>query len=59
MQPDLSGNPFLWLEKPWQKDWERKADQAAQKLKILFLNQRKYLLPNRHYQNRNQSEHDS
>jgi len=21
---------FLWLEKPGQKDWERKADKAAQ-----------------------------
>ena len=29
-QPDLSGNPFLWLEKPRQKDWERKADKGAQ-----------------------------
>jgi len=26
-QPRLSGNPFLWLEKPWQKDWERKTDK--------------------------------
>ena len=33
MQPDLSGNPFLWMEKIGQKDWERKADQAVQKLK--------------------------
>ena len=29
LQPDLSGNPFLWLEKPRQKDWERKAEIAA------------------------------
>ena len=27
LQPDLSGNPFLWLEWRWQKDWERKADK--------------------------------
>ncbi|WP_166668227.1 hypothetical protein [Epilithonimonas xixisoli] len=26
LQPGLSGNPFLWLEKRWQKDWERKTD---------------------------------
>jgi len=26
-QPDLSGNPFLWLEKLRQKDWERKAEK--------------------------------
>ena len=26
LQPGLSGNPFLWLEKPRQKDWERKTD---------------------------------
>jgi len=30
LQPDLSGNPFLRLEKIRQKDWERKADKAAQ-----------------------------
>jgi hypothetical protein len=30
LQPDLSGNPFLWLQLRWQKDWERKADNAAQ-----------------------------
>jgi len=30
LQPDLSGNPFLWLEKRGQKDWERKAEIAAQ-----------------------------
>jgi hypothetical protein len=29
-RPDLSGNPFLWLEKPRQKDWERKAEKGAQ-----------------------------
>ena len=33
-QPDLSGNPFLWLEKIGQKDWERKADKAAQIFKL-------------------------
>ena len=32
-RPDLSGNPFLWLEKLRQKDWERKADKGAQKIK--------------------------
>ncbi|WP_262908208.1 hypothetical protein [Epilithonimonas sp. JDS] len=26
-QPGLSGNPFLWLEKRGQKDWERKTDK--------------------------------
>jgi len=29
LQPDLSGNPFLWLEKRRQKDWERRAEIAA------------------------------
>ena len=29
LQPDLSGNPFLWLQKRGQKDWEWKADKAA------------------------------
>ena len=37
LQPDLSGNPFLWLEKPRQKDWERKAEIAA--INILKINQ--------------------
>jgi len=32
-RPDLSGNPFSWLEKLRQKDWERKADKGAQKIK--------------------------
>ncbi|WP_165570279.1 hypothetical protein [Chryseobacterium sp. FH1] len=27
LQPDLSGNPFLTLEKQGKKDWERKADK--------------------------------
>jgi len=27
LQPDLSGNPFFWMEMFWQKkDWERKAE---------------------------------
>jgi len=26
-QPDLNGNPFLWLEKLRQKDWEWKAEK--------------------------------
>ena len=30
LQLDLSGNPFLWLEKKRQKEWERKAEIAAQ-----------------------------
>ena len=34
LQPDLSGNPFLRLEKLGQKDWERKAE----KLPKLFIN---------------------
>ena len=29
LQPDLSVNPFLWLQKRGQKDWEWKADKAA------------------------------
>ena len=33
-QPDLSGNPFLWLEKPRQKDWERKADKLYKRQNI-------------------------
>ena len=28
----LNGNPFLWLEKRRQKDWEWKADKAAIKI---------------------------
>ena len=35
-QPGLSGNPFLWLEKPWQKDWERKTEIAA--IILIFIN---------------------
>ena len=45
-QPDLSGNPFLpvlifylcgnFLQK---KDWERKAEKAAQKFKIVISSQ--------------------
>ena len=38
LQPDLSGNPFLWLEKLRQKDWERKAEIAAQ-INLSFSNQ--------------------
>ncbi len=37
LQPDLSGNPFLWLEKPRQKDWERKAEIAATIIKLHIL----------------------
>jgi hypothetical protein len=36
-QPGLSGNPFLWLEKRRQKDWERKTEIAAQKIVISIM----------------------
>ena len=35
LQPGLSGNPFLWLEKLWQKDWERRTEIAAQIIKLI------------------------
>ena len=31
LRPGLSGNPFLLLEKLWQKDWERKTEIVAKK----------------------------
>ena len=37
LQPGLSGNPFLRLEKRGQKDWERKTDKAA--INVLIINQ--------------------
>jgi len=38
LQPDLSGNPFFAAGKALaKKDWERKAEIAAQKIKILKL----------------------
>ncbi|TDX83189.1 hypothetical protein B0I22_3261 [Epilithonimonas xixisoli] len=33
LRPDLNGTPFLWLEKPWQKEWEWKAEKTPKLLK--------------------------
>jgi len=36
LQPGLSGNPFLYWQKLWQKkDWERKTDKAAIKILVV------------------------
>ena len=37
LQPDLSGNPFLRREKRREKDWERKAEKAAQIILLLLV----------------------
>jgi hypothetical protein len=34
LQPGLSGNPFLEGKSAGKKDWERKTEKAAQKIKI-------------------------